>query len=130
MGHAADGQKRDDRAVVGHAVETAGGHRRHPMEQFRRQARLVCPMKPLLGHNAQSDGHAPRGRTGDAGEDIDGKKLETRGVPPSLMLIRKAATDLKPGREEMTFPYPTSEAVFMIASSEPMAPALSEARKP
>src|SRR5208283_4311582 len=47
---------------------------------------------------------------------------ETRGVPPIFIPSKAAAIDLKPGSAAMTLPYPTSEAVFMMAKRDPIAP--------
>lgn len=50
------------------------------------------------------------------------KNSDTISEPPILTLGRKPAADLNPGRAAM----PTSDAVFMMASKDQMAPALSD----
>jgi hypothetical protein len=54
------------------------------------------------------------------------KATLNKGIPWPIPK-RESATSRKPGKEEITLPYPTSDAVFIIARRDPSAPALRAA---
>ncbi len=67
MADSANGEKCDNRAVVGQCVERAGCHRRHSVHGLERYADGVREIDKRRSESVQRDAHAPGGRASHSG---------------------------------------------------------------
>ena len=74
MGQAADGQQRDDGAVMRQAVEAARGHGGNPVHKLQADSELLRQVSVGLAQGLQGDAHAARGGAGDARQDVHGHR--------------------------------------------------------
>lgn len=71
MSQTADSQGRDDSAVMGQAVHTAGSHGCNTVDDFSRNTDSSCFCQEVLTKDIEGDTQTTGSRTGDTSQDVD-----------------------------------------------------------